>query len=89
MDKYSPLFYALTWHNEGVSSDENNLPLKVLENFPNNTLLHLAAKSLRRDEVIRILKRALSHGIINIFALQGGNVLSILSSLICFNINTQ
>lgn len=85
MDKYSPLFYALTWHNEGVSSgDENYLPLEVLENFPSNTLLHLAAKGLRRDEVISILKRALSRGIINIFALQGGNI-SLIFSVLIFN----
>lgn len=73
LDKYSPLFYALTWHNEGVSSNDSYLPLDLVENFPSNTLLHLAAKSLKRDEVVYILKKALAFGIINIFALQGGN----------------
>ncbi|XP_032674176.1 methylenetetrahydrofolate reductase isoform X2 [Odontomachus brunneus] len=71
MDKYSPLFYALTWHNEEVFANKNYLPLEVLENFPSNTLLHLAANGLRRDEIVSILRRALSRGIINIFALQG------------------
>ncbi|XP_050454090.1 methylenetetrahydrofolate reductase isoform X1 [Cataglyphis hispanica] len=71
MDKYSPLFYALTWHNEGTSSSDNYLPLDLVEIFPSNTLLHLAAKGLKRDEVVRILRKALAFGIINIFALQG------------------
>lgn len=73
MDKYSPLFYALTWHNEGASGNDSYFPLDLVENFPSNTLLHLAAKGLKRDEVVRILRKALAFGIINIFALQGGN----------------
>lgn len=74
MDKYSPLFYALTWHKEeGVFSNHSYLPLELVENFPSNTLLHLAAKGLKRDKVVCILKKALAFGIINIFALQGGN----------------
>ncbi|XP_070157168.1 methylenetetrahydrofolate reductase (NADPH) [Polyergus mexicanus] len=71
MDKYSPLFYALTWHNKETSGSNNYLPLDLVKNFPSNTLLHLAAKGLKRDEVVRILKKALTFGIINIFALQG------------------
>ncbi|XP_029668550.1 methylenetetrahydrofolate reductase-like isoform X1 [Formica exsecta] len=71
MDKYLPLFYALTWHNEGASGSNNYLPLDLVKNFPSNTLLHLAAKDLKRDEVVCILKKALAFGIINIFALQG------------------
>ncbi|XP_014477208.1 PREDICTED: methylenetetrahydrofolate reductase [Dinoponera quadriceps] len=72
MDKYSPLFYALTWHvNEGVSGNKNYAPLEILKNLPNNTLLHLAAKGLRRDEVVSILEKALTLEIVNIFALQG------------------
>ncbi|XP_029178925.1 methylenetetrahydrofolate reductase-like isoform X2 [Nylanderia fulva] len=74
MDKYSPLFYALTWHNEETSSNDSYLPLDLVKNFPSNTLLHLAAKDLKRDEVVRILKEALACGIINIFALQGDSL---------------
>ncbi|KAL0133394.1 hypothetical protein PUN28_000852 [Cardiocondyla obscurior] len=71
MEKYSPLFYALTWHNEEASNDDSYLPLDLVESFPSNTLLHLAAKDLKRDEVARILKKAFALGIINIFALRG------------------
>ncbi|GAB1867601.1 Methylenetetrahydrofolate reductase [Camponotus japonicus] len=75
MDKYSPLFYALTWHKEeGVFSNHSYLPLELVENFPSNTLLHLAAKGLKRDKVVCILKKALAFGIINIFALQGDSL---------------
>lgn len=94
MDKYSPLFYALTWHNEGASGSNNYLPLDLVKNFPSNTLLHLAAKDLKRDEVVRILKKALAFGIINIFALQGGNFFIInfvnpLEHLINKNLNSK
>ncbi|KYN27792.1 Methylenetetrahydrofolate reductase [Trachymyrmex cornetzi] len=44
MEEYSPLFYALTWHNEAASDNDGYLPLDLAENFPANTLLHLAAK---------------------------------------------
>ncbi|KYM94164.1 Methylenetetrahydrofolate reductase [Cyphomyrmex costatus] len=44
MEEYSPLFYALTWHNEAASDNDSYLPLDLVENFPLNTLLHLAAK---------------------------------------------
>jgi len=73
MEKYSPLFYAITWHNEAASDNNGYLPLDLAENFPPNTLLHLAAKGLKRDEVVYILRKALAIGIINIFALRGGN----------------
>lgn len=73
MEEYSPLFYALTWHNETASSSDSYLPLDLMENFPPNTLLHLAAKGLKRDEVIHILRKILALGIVNIFALRGGN----------------
>ncbi|XP_011869750.1 PREDICTED: methylenetetrahydrofolate reductase isoform X2 [Vollenhovia emeryi] len=71
MEEYSPLFYALTWHNEAASSNDSYLPLDLAENFPPNTLLHLAAKGLKRDEVVRILRKILALGIVNIFALRG------------------
>ncbi|XP_018050214.1 PREDICTED: methylenetetrahydrofolate reductase [Atta colombica] len=74
MEEYSPLFYALTWHNEATSNNDGYLPLDLAENFPANTLLHLAAKGLKRDEVIYILKKALAFGIINIFALRGDSL---------------
>ncbi|XP_072762449.1 methylenetetrahydrofolate reductase (NADPH) [Anoplolepis gracilipes] len=75
MDKYSPLFYALTWHNEEASGNDSYLPLDLVKHFPSNTLLHLAAKGLKRDQVIHILRKALGFGIINIFALQGDSLL--------------
>ncbi|XP_018405068.1 PREDICTED: methylenetetrahydrofolate reductase [Cyphomyrmex costatus] len=74
MEEYSPLFYALTWHNEAASDNDSYLPLDLVENFPLNTLLHLAAKGLKRDEVVYILKKALTFGIINIFALRGDSL---------------
>ncbi|XP_011642777.1 methylenetetrahydrofolate reductase [Pogonomyrmex barbatus] len=74
MEEYSPLFYALTWHNEAASSKDSYLPLDLVKNFPSNTLLHLAAKGLKRDEVLLILRKALAFGIINIFALQGDSL---------------
>ncbi|EZA62342.1 Methylenetetrahydrofolate reductase [Ooceraea biroi] len=74
MGKYSPLFYALTWHEEAPADTENYLPLNLLENFPSNTLLHLAAKSFKRDEVIRISRKALALGTINVFALRGDSL---------------
>ncbi|KYQ56114.1 Methylenetetrahydrofolate reductase [Trachymyrmex zeteki] len=74
MEEYSPLFYALTWHNEAASDNDGYLPLDLAENFPPNTLLHLAAKDLKRDEVVYILKKALAFGIINIFALRGDSL---------------
>lgn len=73
LEEYSPLFYALTWHNEAASDNDSYLPLDLVENFPPNTLLHLAAKGLKRDEVVRILRKTLALGIVNIFALRGGN----------------
>ncbi|XP_011068360.1 PREDICTED: methylenetetrahydrofolate reductase isoform X1 [Acromyrmex echinatior] len=74
MEEYAPLFYALTWHNKATSDNDGYLPLDLVENFPANTLLHLAAKSLKRDEVIYILKKAIAFGIINIFALRGDSL---------------
>jgi len=74
MEEYSPLFYALTWHNESASSNDGYLPLNLVENFPPNTLLHLAAKGLKRNEVICILRKALALGIVNIFALRGDSL---------------
>ncbi|XP_012217058.2 methylenetetrahydrofolate reductase (NADPH) [Linepithema humile] len=75
MDKFSPLFYALTWHNKAASSNNSYLPLDLAENLlPPNTLLHLAVKGLKREEVIYILKKALASGIVNIFALQGDSL---------------
>lgn len=74
MDELSPLFYALTWHNKVASSNDNYLPLDLAVNLlPPNTLLHLAANGLKRDNVVCILRKALASGIVNIFALQGGN----------------
>lgn len=72
MEEHLPLFYALTWHNEAASSNDSYLPLDLVESFPPNTLLHLAAKGLKRDEVVRILEKTLALGIVNIFALRGG-----------------
>ncbi|XP_011699553.1 PREDICTED: methylenetetrahydrofolate reductase isoform X2 [Wasmannia auropunctata] len=74
MEEYSPLFYALTWHNEATSDNDGYLPLDLAKNFPPNTLLHLAARSLKRDEVMHILKKALAFGIVNIFALRGDSL---------------
>ncbi|KAK2578032.1 hypothetical protein KPH14_008449 [Odynerus spinipes] len=68
MDKYSPAFYALTWHTKSVTLD-------AVEKFPSNTLLHLAAKGLKRCNVEIILKRVHALGIRNIFALQGDSAL--------------
>lgn len=87
MDKYSPLFYALTWHNDALAGNNDYLPLDVAEHFPGNTLFHLAAKGLMRSEVADILRRALARGMTNVFALQGGNSWLILSVLINRNIN--
>ncbi|KAG7212733.1 hypothetical protein KM043_013000 [Ampulex compressa] len=69
MNKYSPLFYALTWHTKNVH--DNYLPLHLIEMFPRNTLLHLAAKGLTYSDVNIILSKALLIGIKNIFVLQG------------------
>jgi len=80
MDKYSPLFYALTWHEEAVADNKNYLSLNLARYFPPNTLLHLAANNLKRDEVIHILRKALAIGKINIFALRGGNLFSFQNS---------
>ncbi|XP_043679639.1 methylenetetrahydrofolate reductase [Vespula pensylvanica] len=73
MDKYSPLFYALTWHSKGLIN--SYLSLDIVEQFPSRTLLHLAAKGLKRCNVEMILKRAYNLGIRNIFALQGDSIL--------------
>ncbi|XP_012523587.1 methylenetetrahydrofolate reductase isoform X2 [Monomorium pharaonis] len=73
MEEYSPLFYALTWHNEATSNNEDYL-LDLMENFPPHTLLHLVAKSLKRDDVVHILKKALALGIVNIFAIRGDSL---------------
>jgi len=77
MDKYSPLFYALTWHQEAVADNKNYLSLNLARHFPPNTLLHLAANNFKRDEMIHILREALAIGKINIFVLRGGNLFSV------------
>ncbi|XP_033221465.1 methylenetetrahydrofolate reductase [Belonocnema kinseyi] len=79
-NKYSPLFHAITWHcgkNVNNLDLENILPLRIAEQFPCNTLLHLAAKGLKSKNIERILNRALESGIKNIFALQGDSSLEI------------
>lgn len=87
LDKYSPLFYALTWHEEAAVGKRNYLPLNLAEDFPPNTLLHLAARSFKRDEMSDVLRKALAAGIINIFALRGGNnLLSFSLFFICMMI---
>ncbi|XP_035741035.1 methylenetetrahydrofolate reductase-like isoform X4 [Vespa mandarinia] len=40
MDKYSPVFYALTWHTKNVIN--SYLSLDIVEQFPSPTLLHVA-----------------------------------------------
>lgn len=81
MDKFSPLFYALTWHDKAASSNDSYLPLDLAQNLlPSNVLLHLIAKDLKRDDVVCILRKALASGIVNIFALQGGNIFIINST---------
>ena len=72
---YLPLFYALTWPCSKNNNDlmiEDILPLKIACHFPRNTLLHLAAKGLKKDSVEKILNHALELRIENILALQGG-----------------
>ncbi|KAL2711428.1 LOW QUALITY PROTEIN: methylenetetrahydrofolate reductase isoform X3 [Vespula squamosa] len=73
MDKHSPVFYALTWHTKGVIN--SYLSLDIVEQFPSHTLLHIAAKGLKRCNVEMILKRAYDLRIRNIFALQGDSIL--------------
>ncbi|XP_076687303.1 methylenetetrahydrofolate reductase (NADPH) isoform X2 [Andrena cerasifolii] len=69
MDKYRPLFYALTWHAKGTT---NNCPsLELIDKFPSNTVLHLIVSDLTRADVLNILKKALDCGVNNIFALRG------------------
>ncbi|XP_066591041.1 methylenetetrahydrofolate reductase (NADPH) isoform X2 [Prorops nasuta] len=67
--KFAPLFYALTWHST-LTNDEC-LPLETVKSFPQNTLLHLAARNLKRNDIEKILAVAVRYGKINIFALQG------------------
>ncbi|XP_043493953.1 methylenetetrahydrofolate reductase [Polistes fuscatus] len=73
MDKYSPVFYALTWNTK--SATNFYLPLNIVKQFPPNTLLHVAAKGLKRCNVEAILKTAYNLGIRNIFALLGDSIL--------------
>nr|XP_033325122.1 methylenetetrahydrofolate reductase isoform X2 [Megalopta genalis]XP_033325123.1 methylenetetrahydrofolate reductase isoform X2 [Megalopta genalis] len=69
MNKYHPLFYSLTWK---MKDEINNyLSLEVLDQFPNNTLLHLTICFLTRADILFILKKALDIGVINIFVLRG------------------
>ncbi|KAI4481084.1 hypothetical protein M0804_009710 [Polistes exclamans] len=51
------------------------LPLNIVKQFPPNTLLHVAAKGLKRCNVEAILKKAYNLGIRNIFALLGDSIL--------------
>lgn len=71
MNKYHPLFYALTWHVTKRTKDY--LSLDIFDTLPSNTLVHLIANVLTITEVKIILKKALDCGIHNIFVLRGGN----------------
>ncbi|XP_050587890.1 methylenetetrahydrofolate reductase [Bombus affinis] len=73
MNKYHPLFYALTWHKNDM---KDYLSLDIINILPNNTLLHLIAKDLTSTDVKIILKEALEHGIRNIFVLRGDSTKS-------------
>ncbi|XP_017791331.1 PREDICTED: methylenetetrahydrofolate reductase-like [Habropoda laboriosa] len=69
MDKYRPLFYALTWHTKNEVND--SLYLDIFNIVSNNTLIHLIANNLTRADVRFILKKAFDYGIRNIFVLRG------------------
>ncbi|XP_026667068.1 uncharacterized protein LOC108622149 isoform X2 [Ceratina calcarata] len=67
---HHPLFYAITLH----TNDETESYIQYLDMFneiPKNTLLHLRSNDLTRIDVLAILKKALDHGVRNIFVLRG------------------
>ncbi|XP_076642683.1 methylenetetrahydrofolate reductase (NADPH) isoform X1 [Halictus rubicundus] len=68
MNKYRPLFYALTCKMKDTT---NYLSLDVLDQFPNNTVFHLIISNFSRADVLSILKKALNVGVTNIFVLRG------------------
>lgn len=70
MNKYHPLFYALTTHTKNKTKHYEFL--KLTDIFPNNVLLHLIANNLTRADAKSILEEALKCGIRNVFALRGG-----------------
>ncbi|XP_063991801.1 5,10-methylenetetrahydrofolate reductase [Diachasmimorpha longicaudata] len=67
-NKCAPLFFAFTWHGTFA---ENCRHLQHFSRFPKNTLLHLTAKGLRRQDVEYILKKILNLGITNLLVLRG------------------
>lgn len=72
MNKYHPLFYALTWKHM-KNEIKNYLSSDIYNIFPNNILLHLTSNDLTSNDVKIILKKTLDRGIRNIFVLKGGN----------------
>lgn len=84
MSRYSPLFYAFTCHhNTSICNKNYYLPLDLIKSFSgNNILLHLTATDYKRNEIIDILRRAVTSGITNIFALQGGKSINYFKSIL-------
>ncbi|XP_034183177.2 methylenetetrahydrofolate reductase (NADPH) [Osmia lignaria lignaria] len=72
MNKYHPLFYALTSHTKNKTKHYEFL--KLTDTFPNNVLLHLIANNLTRTDAKSILEEALKCGIRNVFALRGDSI---------------
>ncbi|XP_043804245.1 methylenetetrahydrofolate reductase 1 isoform X2 [Apis laboriosa] len=69
MNKYHPLFYALTWKHM-KNEIKNYLSSDMYNVFPNNILLHLTSNDLTCNDVKIILKKTLDRGIRNIFVLK-------------------
>ncbi|XP_057318415.1 methylenetetrahydrofolate reductase (NADPH) [Microplitis mediator] len=65
--EYSPLFYALTCHKK---LNINNLNDNLSE-MDNNFLLHVTARGKNKNDVRKILDRALELGITGVLALRG------------------
>ncbi|XP_012280951.1 methylenetetrahydrofolate reductase [Orussus abietinus] len=65
-----PLFYALPSHH-GVLKCNSCDSLKLIASLPNNTLLHLVANNLKKNNVKKLLDEALLCGKMNILALRG------------------
>ncbi|XP_076754404.1 5,10-methylenetetrahydrofolate reductase isoform X2 [Xylocopa sonorina] len=69
MNKYHPLFYALT--SSIKNRTQYHSSLDMFNKLPSNTLLHLPINDLTETDVQTILNKALDCGIHNIFALRG------------------
>ncbi|XP_053970979.1 methylenetetrahydrofolate reductase (NADPH) isoform X1 [Hylaeus volcanicus] len=74
INKYRPLFYALTWHTKNMAKDYPSL--EVIRQFPSNTILHIVIGNLTRADILIILKKALDSGVINIFVLRGDSAIA-------------